>query len=63
MNDANLNSIDGAEEQRSKTPRVVIVGGGFGGLAAAGALGKAPVEVSFSSIERTILFLRRFFIR
>src|SRR5438034_5244488 len=50
MNDANLNSIDGAE-QRSKTPRVVIVGGGFGGLAAAKALGKAPVEVIL--IDRT----------
>jgi NADH dehydrogenase len=51
MNDANLNSIDGADEQRSKTPRVVIVGGGFGGLAAAKALGKAPVEVIL--IDRT----------
>src|SRR5438876_240406 len=38
MNDANLNSINGADEQKSKTPRVVIVGGGFGGLAAAKAL-------------------------
>lgn len=45
MNDANLTSIDGPDEQRSKTPRVVIVGGGFGGLAAAKALRKAPVEV------------------
>src|SRR3954462_2753231 len=45
MNDANLNSIDGAEEQTSKTPRVVIVGGGFGGLAGAKALGKASAEV------------------
>ncbi|HUE41412.1 MAG TPA: NAD(P)/FAD-dependent oxidoreductase [Chthoniobacterales bacterium] len=51
MNDANLNSIDGAGEQRSKRPRVVIVGGGFGGLAAAKALGKAPVEVIL--IDRT----------
>src|SRR5437016_8589176 len=51
MNDANLNSINGADEQRSKTPRVVIVGGGFGGLAAAKALGKAPVEVIL--IDRT----------
>jgi NADH:ubiquinone reductase (H+-translocating) len=32
-------------------PRVVIVGGGFGGLAAARALGKAPVEVVL--IDRT----------
>src|SRR6266446_6812508 len=51
MNDANLSSIDGADERKSKTPRVVIVGGGFGGLAAAKALGKAPVEVIL--IDRT----------
>src|SRR3954466_13193101 len=51
MNDANLNSINGADERKSKTPRVVIVGGGFGGLAAAKALGKAPVEVIL--IDRT----------
>jgi NADH:ubiquinone reductase (H+-translocating) len=51
MNDANLNAINGADEQTSKTPRVVIVGGGFGGLAAAKALGKAPVEVIL--IDRT----------
>ena len=51
MNDANLNSINGADGQRPKTPRVIIVGGGFGGLAAAKALGKAPVEVIL--IDRT----------
>src|SRR6266487_2199564 len=51
MNDANLNSINGAGERKSNTPRVVIVGGGFGGLAAAKALGKAPVEVIL--IDRT----------
>src|SRR3954453_837199 len=45
MNDANLNSINGGDEQISKTPRGGIVGGGFGGLAAAKALGKGPVEV------------------
>ena len=33
------------------TPRVVIVGGGFGGLAAARALRRAPVEVVL--IDRT----------
>jgi NADH dehydrogenase FAD-containing subunit len=31
MNDANLNSINAADERKSKAPRVVIVGGGFGG--------------------------------
>jgi NADH:ubiquinone reductase (H+-translocating) len=51
MNGVNLNSINGADGQTSKTPRVVIVGGGFGGLAAAKALGKAPVEVIL--IDRT----------
>src|SRR5881409_1074274 len=51
MNNANLNSINGADQQKSNTPRVVIVGGGFGGLAAAKALGKAPVEVIL--IDRT----------
>src|ERR1041385_556648 len=51
MNEADLNSVDGADEQKSKRPRVVIVGGGFGGLAAAKALGKAPVQVVL--IDRT----------
>src|SRR6476619_8163941 len=51
MNDANVNSIDSADEQTSKAPRVVIVGGCFGGLAAAKALRKAPVEVIL--IDRT----------
>lgn len=51
MNNANLNSSDGADEHRSKTPRVVIVGGGFGGLAAAKALRKASVQVIL--IDRT----------
>jgi NADPH-dependent 2,4-dienoyl-CoA reductase/sulfur reductase-like enzyme len=51
MNDANLNSIDHADEPKSNRPRVVIVGGGFGGLAAAKALRKAPVQVIL--IDRT----------
>jgi NADH dehydrogenase FAD-containing subunit len=51
MNDANLNSINGAAERTSKRPRVVIVGGGFGGLAAAKALGNVPAEVIL--IDRT----------
>ncbi len=51
MNDSNLNSAVGPDQPRPKTPRVVIVGGGFGGLAAAKALGKAPVEVIL--IDRT----------
>jgi NADH dehydrogenase FAD-containing subunit len=51
MSNANLNSVDGTDKKTSKTPRVVIVGGGFGGLAAAKALRKAPVEVIL--IDRT----------
>src|SRR5213083_2625745 len=51
MNDSNLNSINGADERTTNTPSVVIVGGGFGGLAAAKALGKAPVQVIL--IDRT----------
>src|SRR5260370_23776322 len=51
MNNSNLNSINGADGQEAKRPRVVIVGGGFGGLAAAKALGTAPVEVIL--IDRT----------
>jgi len=51
MNDANVNSLNGAHEPTAERPRVVIVGGGFGGLAAAKALGKAPAEVIL--IDRT----------
>jgi len=49
MNDSTLNS--NGQHPNSHKPRVVIVGGGFGGLAAAKALGKAPVEVTL--IDRT----------
>ena len=49
MNDsAFTNGVDG---QRPKVPRIVIVGGGFGGLAAAKALGESAVEVIL--IDRT----------
>jgi NADH:ubiquinone reductase (H+-translocating) len=44
MTDANTNSNEQAPAT-ARTPRVVIVGGGFGGLAAAKALRKAPVQV------------------
>lgn len=37
--------------EQVKRPRVVIVGGGFGGLAAAQSLGKVPVDVTL--IDRT----------
>src|SRR5260370_2094368 len=51
MSDSTLNSNGQGDGRNPHTPRVVIVGGGFGGLAAAKALGKAPVEVIL--IDRT----------
>jgi NADH dehydrogenase FAD-containing subunit len=48
MTDHSRNSIDPADARK---PRVVIVGGGFGGLAAAKALRQAPVQVVL--IDRT----------
>src|SRR5437879_631774 len=51
MKDANLNSINGADERTTNTPRVVMVGVGFCGLPAAKALRKAPVQVIL--IDRT----------
>ncbi len=46
--DININGMDRADKDAhtpSETPRVVIIGAGFGGLQAARALGNAPVEV------------------
>ena len=40
----NPNSINQTGAQHSRTPCIVIVGGGFGGLAAAKALRKAPTR-------------------
>src|SRR5215471_7369815 len=51
MNNANFNPANGANGHETNTSRVVIVGGGFGGLAAAKALRKAPVQVIL--IDRT----------
>ncbi len=51
MSDSTLNSNGQGDGRNPHTPRVVIVGGGFGGLAAAKALRKAPVEVIL--IDRT----------
>src|SRR5213595_2499619 len=51
MSDSTLNSNGQGDGRNPHTPRVVIVGGGFRGLAAAKALGKAPVEVIL--IDRT----------
>jgi len=49
VNDSSLKS--NGQSKHSQRPRVVVVGGGFGGLAAAKALGKAPVDVIL--IDRT----------
>ena len=49
-NDDNI-STGHSNAQRLRAPQVVIVGGGFGGLAAAKALRKAPVQVIL--IDRT----------
>src|SRR6266513_1132542 len=51
MTDTNRISIVGTDAPNARAPRVVIVGGGFGGLAAAKALHKAPVQVIL--IDRT----------
>src|SRR5438270_6444495 len=51
MADTNMIAINETDARNAHVPRVVIVGGGFGGLAAAKALGKAPVEVIL--IDRT----------
>src|SRR5438309_3738133 len=51
MCDSTLNSNGQGDGRNPHTPRVVIVGGGLGGLAAAKALGKSPVEVIL--IDRT----------
>jgi len=51
MADTNRISIAETEAANLRAPRVVIVGGGFGGLAAAKALRKAPVQVIL--IDRT----------
>src|SRR5947199_7225078 len=43
--------LEGEETMNEHLPRIVIVGGGFGGLAAAKALGRSPAEVVL--IDRT----------
>src|SRR5215470_3939545 len=49
--DHDLSSIHEPASENTHAPRVVIVGGGFGGLAAAKALGQAPAEVIL--VDRT----------
>lgn len=49
-------SIDEPNTRKASVSRVVIVGGGFGGLAAAKALAKAPVEVTLIDRENHHLF-------
>jgi NADH:ubiquinone reductase (H+-translocating) len=56
MTNTNRISIDETNTPRTSASRVVIVGGGFGGLAAAKALGKASVEVILIDGENHHLF-------
>src|SRR5262249_16678911 len=51
MMNSNRSSASEVNPQEPRAPRVVIVGGGFGGLAAAKPLRKAPVQVIL--IDRT----------
>ena len=51
MAESNYISMAKTDTWKARTARVVIVGGGFGGLAAAKALRKAPVKVIL--IDRT----------
>jgi len=51
---------NGVDEQTSKTPRVVIVGGGFVVWLRPKPLGKRRPK-SFSLTEQTIMFFSRFF--
>jgi len=51
MAESNYISMAKTDTWKARTARVVIVGGGFGGLAAAKALRRAPVKVIL--IDRT----------
>ncbi len=44
------------QEQKEKIPHVVIIGAGFGGLRAAHALAKAPVQVTLLDKNNYHLF-------
>jgi NADH dehydrogenase len=44
------------DKNSSQIPHVVIIGGGFGGLYAAKALGKAPVQVTLIDKRNFHLF-------
>ena len=56
MTNTNPISIEKTNAPKASAPRVVIVGGGFGGLAVAKALRKAPVEVILIDRENHHLF-------
>ena len=50
------NDVRTQEAGETRVPRVVIVGGGFGGLYAAQRLGRAPVEVTLLDRRNFHLF-------
>ncbi|HJZ69573.1 MAG TPA: FAD-dependent oxidoreductase, partial [Blastocatellia bacterium] len=51
-----MSSLDEASHNNTKQPRVVIVGGGFGGLYAARGLARSPVAVTIIDKHNYHLF-------
>ena len=56
MEESAANKTEDSENKPASMPRVVIVGGGFGGLQAAKSLAKAPVRVTVIDVNNYHLF-------